>query len=108
VLIILGLLGAGVLAASGLAIIPYRRSQLKKAFQKKVQNIREPLKVSMQQHFDHELQDSVKKLEENIEPYSRFIRAEKEKIEKLSGQLKDLQNTIEVSRLKIENLFKSL
>ena len=105
---ITGLLGAGVLAASGLAIIPYRRVQLKRAFLKKVANIREPLKISMQTHFDHELQESVKKIEDNIEPYSRFIRAEKEKIEKLSGQLRDLQNTIEVSRMKIENLFKAM
>lgn len=100
-------MGVSVLAATGLAIIPYKRASLKKSFSEKLNTIRTQLKSSLELHFNNELQNSLRKIDDSIEPYSRFIRAEKEKIDKTENQFKELQDTLENMRNELTTLFNS-
>ncbi len=91
-------MGAGALAATGLAIIPYKRMTLKKAFNEKLTALREQLKSSLSNHFSQELKNSVRKLEDNIAPYTRFILSEKEKLDKTEGEFAEIHKKLSTCR----------
>jgi ABC-type phosphate transport system auxiliary subunit len=88
-----------------LAIIPYKKAILKKAFATKVADLRTQMASSLNNHFEAELQNSVRKLEDNIDPYSRFINTEKEKADKLSAEFHTLQKNLGSLRKDLNKYF---
>ena len=84
-----GILLAGAMAALGLFIIPTRRRNAKKEMREKVKAMRDQLTGSLTEHFSQEIERGLQDIWDTITPYTRFIRAEKEKNQQALQTLKD-------------------
>jgi small GTP-binding protein len=99
-----GILGAGVVAALGLYVLPARRAKVKNELRQQVNRLREQLSSAMTRQFDIELTKSVQRLREAIAPYTRFVRIEREKLERMSTDLQNSRNRIKLIRTEIERI----
>jgi hypothetical protein len=97
-----GVLLAGLVAAVGLFVIPARRRQGKAKLNEKMAALRGQLGESLRAQFEKEIRHSQERIQEAIAPYTRFVRAEREKIEEIGKKLMDLKIGIERLRTKIE------
>ena len=93
-----GILSAGAVAALGFYVLPYRRQQIKADLRTRINDLRTQLESAIGKEFEEELSASIHKLREGISPYTRFVRIEREKLEKLSASLKDA--TTQVTQLR--------
>jgi small GTP-binding protein len=87
VLDVTGLLGAGVLAALGLYVLPYRRSRVKAHLRQRIGALREQLELALNRQFEQAMGESMLRLRDAIAPYTRFVRVEREKLGKLEADL---------------------
>ncbi|MFQ5419868.1 MAG: dynamin family protein, partial [Anaerolineae bacterium] len=72
---------AGVAAAViGLLILPTRRRKAQRDLEEKLAELRGKLVSSLTEQFDREMRRSAQRIEDTIAPFSRFVRAEQEKI----------------------------
>jgi small GTP-binding protein len=101
---ITGILGAGVVAALGLYVLPARRSKVKADLRQQVNRLREQLSSAMTRQFESELKDSVQRLREAIAPYTRFVRVEREKLERMSADLQTARLRVNTLRAEIERI----
>ena len=97
-----GILAATTLVVLGLAVIPARRRRAKIELQEKIERMRRDLMRSLTARFDEEVAASTSRLEEAIAPYTRFVRAERERLDgerdvldRLAGDLGDLRARVE-------------
>jgi small GTP-binding protein len=100
---ITGVLMAGVIAALGLFVIPARRRQAKIEMREKITALRERLSSSLRTQFEREIERSLQNITEAIAPYTRFVRAEREKLLKSQKTLEDILQQIEKIRARIED-----
>jgi hypothetical protein len=75
-----GLLAASTVAVLGLFVIPARRRQAKHELREKIEAMRQQLMTTLTGQFDRELERSLQRINEAIAPYTRFIRAEHERL----------------------------
>jgi small GTP-binding protein len=101
---ITGILGAGVVAALGLYVLPARRSKVKADLRQQVNRLREQLSGAMTRQFDSELKDSVQRLREAIAPYTRFVRVEREKLDRMNADLQTSRIRVNTLRTEIERI----
>lgn len=101
---ITGILGAGVLAATGLYVLPYRRSRIKQALRERINELRSQLDLALTRQFDKELAASVQRIKESIAPYTRFVRVEREKLTRLESELKLAEAEMNELRTLVQNL----
>ena len=73
-----GILAAGTVAVLGFFIIPNRRRDAKKDLREKIEAMRQQLMTSLTGQFDREVEGSLRRIDEAISPYTRFVRAERE------------------------------
>ncbi len=99
---ITGLLAAGTLAVVGLFVIPYKRRQAKERFKAKAQALREGLLDSLTVQFRNEAENAVTRMKEGIAPYTRFVRAERERIEKAQHDISALQESVKALRARVD------
>ena len=99
-----GVLGASAVAAMGLYVLPYRRGKVKAELREKITILRDQLNAVLSKQFEQELSDSVQRIQEAIAPYTRFVRVEREKLEKLDEELVAAQNELAVLRRAVEKL----
>ena len=95
-----GMLAAGTLAALGLFVIPARRRQGKRALRERLEELRRRLLGGLSSEFDSEMRHSLSRLEEATAPYTRFVRAERERLEQARGELDARLG--ELKRLRVE------
>lgn len=93
-----GILAAGAVAALGFFIIPARRRKAKHELHEKLAALRRDMVDSLKAEFEKEMERSLKRIEDAITPYTRFIRAETEHTEKILEELKAAQ--LEISQLR--------
>ncbi|HRW06104.1 MAG TPA: dynamin family protein [Caldilineaceae bacterium] len=86
-----GILGASAVAALGLYVLPYKRNQVKAELRKQVAELRTQLNTAVTGQFERELAASHTRLQEAIAPYTRFVRTEREKLEKLDVDLRQIR-----------------
>jgi hypothetical protein len=98
-----GIVAAGVVAALGLFIIPARRRKAKSELHEKITQLRLELVKSLREEFEKEIAASIKRVEEAITPYTRFIRSETAHTEKIQEELKAAQLEINQIRTLIES-----
>ncbi len=98
---ITGLAAAGLLAVVGLFILPVRRRRAKADLRAKIGALRLNIMSGLTRQFDAEAAKSLVRIRETIGPYDRFVRAEqtllqgqKARLAGLSGQLRDLKDSI--------------
>jgi len=99
-----GLLSAGALAIVGLLIIPAKRRRAKNELNEKLETLRQQLMAAMGGEFERELNRSLQKLREAIAPYTRFVRAEQQKLARIEGELSAISATLGQLRSRIDNL----
>ena len=71
-----GIVLASVVAALGVLIIPARRKKAKAEMQQKVTDLRQRLTRALQTEFERAQEQSTARIQQAVEPYSRFVRAE--------------------------------
>jgi small GTP-binding protein len=99
-----GILAAGTLAIVGLLIIPARRRRAKNDLNDKLEDLRQRLMKAMSEEFERELSRSLQRLREAIAPYTRFVRAEQQKLARIEADLDEIGDTLGRLRAKVENL----
>lgn len=89
-----GVLGASMVAVLGLYVLPYRRDKVKSELRERVDQLRTQLDQALTQQFETELTESLQRMRDAIAPYTRFVRVEREKLEKLDAELRTTKSTI--------------
>ncbi|MGH2534714.1 MAG: dynamin family protein [Thermomicrobiales bacterium] len=96
-----GILAASVVAGIGLFILPRRRKQARSEFRKRSEELERRLIEVMSEQFEHELARSVARIRDAIAPYTRFVRAEQEKLTRIDEQLGGIRDELRVLRHRI-------
>lgn len=97
-----GILMASVLAAIGFFIIPAKRHQAKEQMRRKVSDVRERLAGALRDQFAKEIARSINRIRESIAPYSRFVRAEGEKLKEMEHELREILEALSALRSRLE------
>jgi len=79
---ITGILAAGTMAILGFFVIPYKRKQAKDNFKEKMTSLRTRLLDTLTNQFTKESQSAITRLKDGVLPYVRYVRAERERIDK--------------------------
>ena len=98
-----GLVAAGAIAALGLLILPHRKQTARKQLHEKIGAMRTQLISALTAQFEKEVQKSVRRVEDALAPYTRFIKAEHEKLEQSRGKLKQLQSDLAAQSSALSN-----
>jgi len=98
-----GILAAGTLAVVGLLIIPAKRRRAKRDLSNKLEEVRQRLMETMSEEFERELGRSVQRLREAIAPYTRFVRAEQQKLTRIEGELRHIRSALAQIRTQLES-----
>jgi small GTP-binding protein len=99
-----GIVAAGVVAALGLFVIPARRQAAKKEMTAKIAELRQKLISALSGQFEKELNLSLERINEAVAPYTRFVRAEQEKVQQTQVELSQAQQTQGRLRAEIEGM----
>jgi small GTP-binding protein len=97
-----GILAASTLAVLGLFVIPARRRQAKRALRARLEELRRRLLDGLTSEFESEIRHSLSRLEEATAPYTRFVRAERERLEKARTGLEGLLDALARLRAEVE------
>jgi len=99
-----GILAAGAIAVLGFFIIPNRRHEAKKNLSEKIAAMREQLISSLTSQFDREIEGSLRRIEEAIGPYTRFVRAERDRLTTAHDELNAVDQGLVRLRSQVEVL----
>lgn len=99
-----GILAASTVAALGLFIIPNRRHEAKKDLKAKIVELREQLMASLTGQFDREIEGSLRRIDEAISPYTRFVRAERDRLTTAREELGAVDQGLQRLRARVEGL----
>lgn len=99
-----GILGAITVGALGLGVLPYRRGRIKKQIRAKVEELRGKINSALETQFNTDLSNSVQHVNESIEPYTRFVRTERDKFESLKGELSQMEGTVKDLRTQVAGI----
>ena len=99
---ITGIVAASVVAVLGLFIIPSQRRRAKRDLHTRLENLRSNLIGVLRKEFEKEMGRSMKRIEEAIAPYSRFVRAETAQADEVMSEMKSAKLEIEELRTTIE------
>lgn len=97
-----GIILASVVAAIGFFILPAKRQKAKEEMRKKIADVRARLSEALRKQFSAEIQRSGDRIRESIAPYSRFIRAEGDKLKEVDSELTAIGSAIASLRARIE------
>jgi len=101
---ITGIIGAGAVAALGLYVLPYRRTKIKQALRAQINELRDQSNEALSRQFETELNDSMQRVREALGPYTRFVRVEREKLDKLKTDLQAVAVELDAMRSMVQNL----
>ena len=99
-----GILAASAVAVLGLFIIPNRRADAKRDLREKIAAMREQLMGSLTAQFDREVEGSLRRIDEAIGPYTRFVRAERDRLAAASQELGAASEGLARLRSRVESL----
>ena len=101
---ITGLLAAGTLAVVGLFVIPYKRQQAKDTFREKMEDLRRRLVAALTTQFTTEAESALGRVKDGVLPYTRFVRAERERVDKTLDTLEVLEKRLSALKARAEKL----
>ncbi len=99
-----GVVAASLVAALGLFVIPAKRRGAKKEMTEKIATLRRHLIDALSGQFSKELNRSIQRINDAVSPYTRFVRAERKKLEGTKADLLGAQQTQGRLRAEIEAL----
>jgi hypothetical protein len=97
-----GIIMASVIAALGFFILPAKRERAKEQMRKKIADVRQRLSDALHGQFAREIQKSGDRIRESIAPYSRFVRAEGEKLQATEQELHAIAAELASVRARID------
>lgn len=86
-----GLTAATMLLVTSFLILPYKRTKAKEEFQRRIEELRNQLRDSLQRESDVEIDRMLRSITGAFEPYQRFYDTEWEKIETFAGKLTGIE-----------------
>ena len=89
-----GILAASALSIVGLLVLPAKRRAAKTELNKKVAEVRKQLMTSLRQQFETEIQGSLVRIQEAMAPYTRFVRAERDRLETARNELRSSRDEL--------------
>jgi small GTP-binding protein len=95
-----GIVAAGTIAVLGMFVIPSKRKHAKSELRHRIERMRTELMTGLRAQFDREVERSVRGVLEAVAPYTRFVRAENEKLGTIDRELEQISG--ELSRLRTE------
>ena len=95
---------ASVVAALGFFIIPAKRNRAKAEMRRKIRDVRERLSAALRKQFTEEIARSSARMRESIAPYSRFVRAERDKLRETDARLQQLASDLQRIRERVDAL----
>ena len=99
-----GIVLASVVAALGFFIIPAKRSKAKAEMRTKIADVRARLSTALRAQFTEEIGRSTARMRESIGPYSRFVRAEGDKLAETEIRLTQLRGDLERIRQRVVSM----
>ncbi len=99
-----GILAAGFVAAMGLFILPARRARAKSELSKSISALDSRLRGALKEQFDHESERSLLRIREAVAPYTRFVRAERDRFLAMREQIDDVKSKMQGLRQRLEKL----
>jgi small GTP-binding protein len=96
-----GIMAAGAISVLGLLVLPARRRQATTELREKVHRMRAGLMGALTGQFDREAERSAQKVQEAIAPYTRFVRAERERLTSTREELRRIRTELERLRAAI-------
>ena len=97
-----GIILASVIAAIGFFIIPAKRNKAKAAMREKIADVRARLSTALRVQFQEEIARSTARMRDSIAPYSRFVRAEGEKLRETDDRLATLRTDLQRVRERVD------
>lgn len=97
-----GLIMASVIAAIGFFILPAKREKAKQEMRRKIAGVRERLSEALHAQFEAEIQKSGDRVRASIAPYSRFVRAEGDKLRSMEQELREIAADLASLRQRID------
>jgi hypothetical protein len=102
-----GLLAAGSMAILGFLVIPYKRKQAKERFKEKMITLRTRLVGAMSSQFRGESEIAIARLKDGVAPYTRFIKAERQRLEEAALLLSRQEQRISGLKARSQAVAKS-
>ena len=99
---ITGFIMASFVAALGFFILPARREKAKEQMRRKIGDVRERLSEALRAQFAQEISKSGERIRDSIAPYSRFIRAEGQKLRTTEQELREIGAELASLRARID------
>lgn len=97
-----GIILASVVAAIGFFILPAKRQKAKNEMRAKIADVRQRLSEALRKQFSTEIHRSTERIREGIAPYSRFVRAEGDKLKAVDEELTEIGAALASLRARIE------
>ena len=98
-----GLVMASLLAAIGFFVIPAKRKKGKEEMRQKIAEVRQRLGEALRAQFKKEIVRATERIRVGVAPYSRFVRAEEEKLASAVKELSAIASDLVSLRSRVEN-----
>jgi small GTP-binding protein len=95
-----GIFAAGAIAVLGLFVIPSKRAHAKAQLRERIERMRTELMTNLRAQFQREVERSVRGVMDAVAPYTRFVRAENDKLTNLDRELDSISS--ELARIRTE------
>jgi len=96
-----GIIAASLVAGLGLFILPRKRKQSRQEFRRRSEELENRLIEVMNEQFNIELERSVMRIRDAIAPYTRFVRAEQDKLTRIDEETTAIANEMRALRHRI-------
>ena len=95
-----GIVAAGAIAVLGMFVIPSKRAHAKAQLRDRIERMRTELMTNLRAQFQREVERSVRGVLDAVAPYTRFVRAENDKLTTLEREIETIGR--ELARLRAE------
>ncbi|MCC7361993.1 MAG: dynamin family protein [Anaerolineales bacterium] len=99
-----GVLAAGALAVLGFFVIPYKRRRAKDEYREKISALRNRLVTALTTQFNAEAENAVARMQTGVRPYTRFVQAERSRVDQTLTQLGALRQKVSGLKARAQNL----
>jgi small GTP-binding protein len=97
-----GIIAAGSIAVLGMFVIPSKRAQAKTQLRERIAEMRTKLMADLRSVFEREVDRSVHGVMDAIAPYTRFVRAEYDKLAGLDKELVEISAALARIRTEVD------
>ena len=97
-----GIVAAGTIAVLGMFVIPSKRKHAKGQLRERIERMRVDLMGGLRSQFQKEVDRSVRNVMDAVGPYTRFVRAESDKLAEMDRDLEEIGGRLTQLRIEID------